>query len=66
MGGAQVEVWISTMVGNAANSILPVATVLSGAGDAQRDLAWLMQVADQTKNSANPFAAYAHCLCKAE
>ena len=66
MGGAQVEVWINTMVGNAANSILPVATVLSGAGDAQRDLAWLMQVADQTKNSANPFAAYAHCLCKAE
>jgi protease-4 len=65
-GGAQIEAWINARVSNAANSALPLASIPDVARDAQRDLAWIMQVADQAKNSGNPFTAYAHCLCMAE
>ena len=66
MGGAQIESWFNAMVANTANSVIPVAMVPGVAREAQRDLAWLMEVADQAKRSGNPFAAYAHCLCKVE
>ena len=66
MGGARIEAWIKSMVGNAAGDILPVAAVPGVAHEAQRDLAWILQVADQAKNSGHPFTAYAHCLCKVE
>ncbi len=66
MGGAQIEMWIHSMIGNAATNVLPIAAVPSAALDAQRDLAWLIDVADHAKRSGNPFTAYAHCLCKVE
>ncbi len=66
MGGAQIESWFNSMLANTANSVIPVAMVPGVAREAQRDLAWLMEVADQAKRSGNPFAAYAHCLCKVE
>jgi hypothetical protein len=66
MGGARIEAWIASMVGNAARNILPVAAMPGVAREAQHDLAWIIDVADQAKNSGNPFTAYAHCLCKAE
>ena len=66
MGGAKVEAWINALLGNAANSVLPIALVPSVARDAQRDLAWIMEVAEHAKSSGNPFTAYAHCLCRIE
>ena len=66
LGGTQIETWIHSMIGNAASNVLPIANVPSLALDAQRDLAWLMDVADHAKRSGNPFTAYAHCLCKVE
>ena len=66
MGGAKVEAWINALLGNAANSVLPIAFVPSVARDAQRDLAWIMEVAEHAKSSGNPFTAYAHCLCRIE
>ena len=66
MGGAQIEAWINLLIGNAAHSALPIAAVPGAALEAQRDLAWLMDVADHAKRSGNPFTAYAHCLCKVE
>ncbi|MCY7386483.1 MAG: signal peptide peptidase SppA [Burkholderiales bacterium] len=66
MGGAQLETWIHSMVGNAASNVLPIATVPTVAAEAQRDLVWLMTVTEQAKRSGNPFTAYAHCLCKVE
>ncbi len=66
MGGAEIEAWINTLVGNAATRVSPLATLPGFARDAQRELAWIMEVADHTKNSGNPFTAYAHCLCRVE
>jgi protease IV len=66
LGGAQMEAWLNTMVNNAATQVSPLATVSGAARDAQRDLAWIMEVADHARNSGNPFTAYAHCLCKVE
>ena len=66
MGGAQMEAWINSLIGNAAHNALPIAAVPGVALEAQRDLAWLMNVADHAKRSGNPFTAYAHCLCKVE
>lgn len=66
MGGAQIESWFNSMLANTANSIIPVAMVPGVAREAQRDLAWIMEVADQAKRGGNPFAAYAHCLCRIE
>ena len=66
MGGTQVEAWITAKIGNAANRILPVGAVPGDAREAQRDLAWIMEVADHVKTSGNPFTAYAHCLCRVE
>ena len=66
MGGAKVEAWINALLGNAANSVLPIAFVPGVARDAQRDLAWIMEVAEHAKSSGNPFTAYAHCLCRIE
>ena len=66
MGGTEIQAWINAMVGNAATSVLPLATIPGFARDAQRELAWIMEVADHAKNGGNPFTAYAHCLCKVE
>lgn len=66
MGGAQMEAWINSLIGNAAHNALPIAAVPGVALEAQRDLAWLMNVADHAKRSGSPFTAYAHCLCKVE
>ena len=66
MGGAEVEAWINATVSNATTNVSPLATMPGFARDAQRELAWIMEVADHAKNSGNPFTAYAHCLCKVE
>lgn len=66
LGGAQLEAWIQTMADNAANNVLPFAAVPDVAREVRRDLAWILEAADQAKSSGNPFAAYAHCLCVAE
>ncbi|MBL0124285.1 MAG: signal peptide peptidase SppA [Betaproteobacteria bacterium] len=66
LGGAQLEAWIQTMVGNAANNVLPLAALPDVAREVRRDLAWILEAADQAKSSGNPFAAYTHCLCVAE
>ena len=66
MGGAKLEAWINSLIGNSASNVLPIANVPTVAAEAQRDLAWLMSVMDQAKRSGNPFTAYAHCLCKVE
>jgi protease-4 len=65
-GGAEIEAWINTLAGNAVSSASPFTTMPSVARDAQRELAWVIEMADYAKNSGNPFAAYAHCLCKVE
>ena len=66
MGGAKLEAWINALIGNAASNALPIANVPTVAAEAQRDLAWLVNVTDQAKRSGIPFTAYAHCLCKVE
>ncbi len=66
LGGARVEAWINARVGSAANSVLPVTAIPGVVREAQRDLAWIMEAADQAKNGGNPFVAYAHCLCVGE
>jgi protease-4 len=66
MGGAHIEAWINTMVGDAASRATPFATVPAVAREAQRDLVWVMDAADRAKRAGNPFTAYAHCLCKVE
>ncbi len=66
MGGADVETWINRIIGNAASSVAPLAAAPGVARETQRELAWIMEIADRAKTSGNPFAAYAHCLCKVE
>ena len=66
MGGAEVEAWINALLGKAANNVMPITMVPSVARDAQRDLAWIMEVAEHAKSSGRPFTAYAHCLCRIE
>ena len=66
MGGAQIEAWLNTKLYDAANSVLPASIVPSLARDAQRDLTWVLEAADQARRSGNPFTAYAHCLCRVE
>ena len=66
MGGAQIEAWLNAKLNDAANSVLPVSIVPGVARDAQRDLAWVLEAADQARRSGNPFTAYAHCLCRVE
>lgn len=66
MGGAEIGAWIDARVGLAANSVFPLAGASSVAREAQRELAWVMEIADHAKRSGNPFMAYAHCLCKVE
>jgi protease-4 len=66
MGGADLEAWINTKLGMAANSVLPTTFVPGVAREAQRDLVWLTSAADQAKRSGSPFTAYVHCLCKIE
>ena len=61
-----MEAWVNALIGNAAHKALPIASVPGVALEAQRDLAWLVDVADHAKRSGNPFTAYAHCLCKVE
>ena len=62
-GGALVNA-VTQMVGEqvgakVASAGLPALTSSVAAGQIQRDLGWLMEVADRRK----PFAAMAHCLC---
>ncbi|MEQ1516619.1 MAG: signal peptide peptidase SppA [Usitatibacteraceae bacterium] len=64
MGGARLAAWLETMMGDAADRSFPLAKGPSVARDAQREIAWLMEMADHVKTSNNPFAASAHCLCK--
>lgn len=66
LGGAQIEAWLHAAIGNAAESAVPFSTVPRVARDAQRDLAWIAEMANQAKTSGNPFTAYAHCLCTSE
>ena len=66
MGGADLEAWINAKLGMAASSVLPASLVPGFVRETQRDLAWLMSVADQAKRSGSPFTAYVHCLCKIE
>jgi len=62
-GGALVNA-VTQMVGEQVNAKvastgLPALTSSAAAGQIQRDLGWLMEVADRRK----PFAAVTHCLC---
>jgi protease IV len=62
-GGALVNA-VTQMVGDqvgatVASTGLPALTGGAAAGQVQRDLGWLMEVADRRK----PFAAMVHCLC---
>ena len=66
MGGADVEAWVNRIIGNAASNVVPLAVAPGVARETQQELAWIMEIADRAKVSGNPFAAYAHCLCRVE
>ena len=66
MGGADLETWINAKLGIAASGFLSASLSPAFVRDAQRDMAWLTNVADQAKHNGNPLAAYVHCLCKIE
>ena len=64
LGGGAVVNAVTQMVGEQVNAKvastgLPALTSSAAAGQIQRDLGWLMEVADRRK----PFAAITHCLC---